>query len=218
MTTVIDSIYWDSVLSHAAYGDENPPLSLTASAAAALEANALSTAFTGKFNVLDISTTSSPNYSGFAATVVQEKATNQVTIAFRGTEKSLLDWTSDAIGVTTGVAGNQIVDMYNYLARIFALPSSVVPQYSYNSQTGAVSQSGYADGLGLIPSTARVDFTGHSLGGHLAMACSRLSPIALGGYTPPAESSDAAVKALWQQDRAGTQEGQNFTSEYLAAA
>lgn len=120
MTTTIDSIYWDSVLSHAAYGDEKPPKDFTASAAVALESSALATAFTGKFNVLDISTTSSPTDTGFAAMVAKDKTTDKVTIAFRGTEKSKLDWASDAVGVTTGVAGDQIVDMYNYVARLRA--------------------------------------------------------------------------------------------------
>jgi hypothetical protein len=202
MTTAIDSIYWDSVLSHAAYGDENPPLSLTASAAAALESNALSTAFTAKYNVLDISTTSSPNYSGFAAMVAKDKTTGAYTIAFRGTEPlDGGDLAADTDILTNGVAMRQIVNMYNYvnglregaqnqyrLVETLLPPSDGTPYVTawgvtIDEISGVPSPTklcyslelvGAVTGSGLIKAGDTVNLTGHSLGGELALAASRL--------------------------------------------
>lgn len=107
-----------SVLSGVAYAD-NVNQSLSEQLASTTLSNQFSTDpnSSARYLIKDFSTSSSTNYSGFAATVVQDKVTNQVTIAFRGTQEGSDLWT-DAIGATTGVAENQIVDMYNYVSSL----------------------------------------------------------------------------------------------------
>lgn len=109
-------IFMYSVLSGAAYAD-NVNQSLSEQLASTTLSNQFSTDpnSSAKYLIKDFSTTSAPNNSGFAATVVQDKATNQVTIAFRGTEPSLSDYSTDALAIASGVAAGQIVDMYNYV-------------------------------------------------------------------------------------------------------
>lgn len=174
MTAMLDAAYWNSILSGASYGDKDDGVDLTNSAAAVLNSTALSSAFMNKYTVLDISTTSSPTDTGFAAMVAKDINTGKVTIAFRGTEPSLSDYSTDALAIASGVAAGQIVDMYNYLLRVFAADGAVVDQYVYDVGAGALRVDDTATGLGLVTTGTTVDFTGHSLGGLLALAASRL--------------------------------------------
>lgn len=136
-----------------------------------------------RFLVSDFSTTSAPNTSGFAAVVVQDRATNQVTIAFRGTEpRDGLDRSADADILVSGCARAQIVDMYNYVARLRAAVGETVAQYQFNDD-GVLEVAPSATGLGIIKPGDVLNLTGHSLGGHLAMACSRFSATTQQGQT-----------------------------------
>jgi hypothetical protein len=154
-----------------------------------------------RYYVRDSSTVSTPNSSGFAAVTILDRATGQTTIAFRGTEITSTynpDYGADLqIGVL-GTAQYQIIDMYNYLCRAFAPEGSSVSQYAFTDTTDAppagthyttstidsdestvtvyhyLKVASTTTGLGLVPNGATVDFTGHSLGGHLALAASRL--------------------------------------------
>lgn len=161
MSTSLTDAYWNCLLSDAAYSDGSVD-----SLNQEMLTNSLVVTVTDKYFIKDVSATSA---SGFAAMVVQDKTTSEFTIAFRGTEKSMPDWASDAVGVTTGVAGDQVVDMYNYLLRVFAPVGAVVDQYVYDVGAGALRVADTASGLGLVTTGTTVDFTGHSLGGHLAM-------------------------------------------------
>jgi len=156
------------------------------------------------YSFLNFSTTSSPSSSGFAAAVVRDKTTNQVTIAFRGTEPSdPLDIAADADIGLSGCARAQIVDMYNYVARLRASAGQNVVQYQLNEAGGVEVAPGFATGLGIIKPGDTVNLAGHSLGGHLAMACSRLF-----GTSMPEIDAHVLCQQLML----------NFTSEYLAAA
>jgi hypothetical protein len=126
MATSVDATYWNSILCMASYGDKIDNLNNTQSAASALGASSLISVFTNKYTVLDISTISAPTDTGFAAMVVKDNNTGKVTIAFRGTERNLSDYASDALAIACGVAAGQIVDMYNYLLRVFAPEGAVV--------------------------------------------------------------------------------------------
>jgi hypothetical protein len=134
MTISINSMYWNSILSGAAYALNKSDDELER----VLKSQELAKQFNGKYEILNISTDSAPTDTGFAAMVVKDKITGKVTIAFRGTERSLSDYASDALAITSGVAAGQIVDMYNYLLRVFAPEGAVVDQYVYDVGTGAL--------------------------------------------------------------------------------
>jgi hypothetical protein len=203
----ISDIYLYSLLSGVAYADGTIENSISSQ----LKSTNLSRQFTGdasniydantgdyRFLVADYSTTSAPNLSGFAAAVVQDRATNQVTIAFRGTEDGWIqpDYGADLQIMVLGTAQKQIVDMYNYVSRITARTGDVVNQYAFTTTStpppvgtrytevgidslgGPIYEylvvTGTVSGLGLVPNGATVNFSGHSLGGHLALAASKL--------------------------------------------
>ncbi|MDP1537816.1 MAG: putative Ig domain-containing protein [Burkholderiales bacterium] len=133
--------------------------------------------------------------TGFNATVFMN-VSGHLTLAIRGTDS--LGVTGDASDLSTGVdivgsgAGyDQIVAMVNWWTRASAPAGQLVNQFHLAevplSQVaeGAVvlrsdSESAYvldvalqqAEGYGLVASDATLDLTGHSLGGHLAMAFS----------------------------------------------
>lgn len=196
MPTSINNMYWNAMLAGYAYQDGMTNTQQLA--------NIVKSSFdsnpTGEyhdpngFDVLFLEKTSTPDAS--------TASLPSVTIAFRGTE-ALEDYASDAIGITTGVVENQIVSMYNYLLKVFASTGSTVNQYTMTDTTEAppdgirytstvihssepdvadvtvyhyLKVTSTASGLGLVPQGATVNFTGHSLGGHLAVAASRLFP------------------------------------------
>ena len=140
--------------------------------------------------------------SGFSATLFKDKTTSgNYTLAIRGTElfsNTVGDLLSaDVNGITiTGAAFKQIVDLYNYWQRLTTATTAHYTQaelvtttsvpangYIYSYQVRdmlyfvSIDHSTSTDfGLGELSSTAIVDVTGHSLGGHLAMAFARLFP------------------------------------------
>jgi trimeric autotransporter adhesin len=132
--------------------------------------------------------------SGFSATLFQSIDLPQRTVmAFRGTEpgdpiRDILD--ADLAGiVASGLAFNQIIDQYNYVQRLLAdlgepalqarlvgtsfldLDGIVIDDFRYRIVIDSVE----GVGLGQFNEVTQVQtVVGHSLGGHLAVAFTRL--------------------------------------------
>lgn len=130
----------------------------------------------------------------------------QYVLAIRGTEEPGLDLAYADGGdiVLDGLAVDQIIDLYNYtqklthagtyqaakLTRVTVPATSLPEDYAkahgllflkgYNGGDGAgvyrVDTETRTDGTDLLPAGVAVHITGHSLGGHLAAAFSRLFP------------------------------------------
>jgi len=130
---------------------------------------------------------------GFSAMVVRDNRTGEKSIVFRGTEAGLTE--IDTLGsnvqiALAGVARDQIFSMWNYFQRLIApegapvaqwvpTPASPNPAFPIASPVRPYSLvSGAATGLGVLTPGEQVDLAGHSLGGHLAIAFSRLFPVA----------------------------------------
>ncbi len=135
--------------------------------------------------------------SGFSATAFRDSSGN-LTLAIRGSETGqLADLAADADILTAGAAYSQIVAMVNWWKRVSTPAGQYVDQYRLatyapnavpqgavvirsdemgvfvleaTGQTQATGEVSVADADG------RIDVTGHSLGGHLAMAFSTLVP------------------------------------------
>lgn len=122
--------------------------------------------------------------NGFSATVFRRLNDGEITIGFRGTEgiADVTDISEDiqALVGSTGYARAQILSMANYVNRLFTPADRIVGQY-IDAPEG-IRFDRFVDGLatagnGLLPltnPTTLVNVTGHSLGGHLAMAFSQI--------------------------------------------
>lgn len=139
----------------------------------------------------------SPNDGfGFSASVFKSKRTNEITITFRGTEflpnLDPQDIASDADILTIGYARQQIISAYNYYQRLITPVGQTAQQLveeltdqpptdgrPFTTLPGTMQFLSYrvvstGEGLSQLMPTDHVTVTGHSLGGHLAVAFSRL--------------------------------------------
>ncbi|HEB96696.1 MAG TPA: hypothetical protein ENI96_09745 [Sedimenticola thiotaurini] len=152
--------------------------------------------------------------TGFSATLFQSTTDpSHYTLAIRGTS-SWRDLGEDVYGIILlGYARTQIYDLYNYFTRLITPAGEEVGQWVRvdpdTNDIPTLAEYEYrndgARGLGVLVGAdgrpdfdATIDVAGHSLGGHLALAFSRLFPTwSHGIYTfnapgiRPGEASDA---------------------------
>ncbi|HEX2827746.1 MAG TPA: calcium-binding protein, partial [Burkholderiales bacterium] len=126
-------------------------------------------AFVNRYQVIDHMPNDS---SGFSATLLFDRSTRQYTLAFRSTEYKLArdggDFERDAAGADTeikkyGFAFAQIDSMERYFSRIAGTDQSIA--------TPALSAF-----REYLASQGRINLTGYSLGGHLAIVFAALHP------------------------------------------
>ncbi len=156
---------------------------------------------------------------GFSATLFERlnetgTGTGQYTLAIRGTSGGVDIFFADAFGIgTLGYARDQTYSLYNYFIRLITPSSENVGQWVRTGNTGLVDgvivplyeyQNEAIDGLGVIVDAsgqntnfdAIVNVAGHSLGGNLALAFSRLFPQWANGvytYNAPGIAATEAV-------------------------
>ncbi|TNC96541.1 MAG: outer membrane adhesin-like protein, partial [Rhodocyclaceae bacterium] len=159
--------------------------------------DAQATAFINTWQVIDhIPDTA----SDFSATIFRNIQTGAYSLAIRGST-SLTDFAADAaLIVLDGTAVRQVVDLYNFWQRsttragLTYVAAQVVPYFSPLTPSNAIRVGGSAYGIvftnsseladvtlrtatGVIPAgLGTINIVGHSLGGHLTMAFTRLFP------------------------------------------
>ena len=140
--------------------------------------------------VLAVKRDDSPDSSGFSAAVFK-KADGQLTLAIRGSN-SYGDWVSNITQIIpAGAAYDQIVEMYNWWLQVSNPVGALVGQCTILRGLGSAPPNSVElwSGAYLVQATPvhatgelstalasdpLVDVTGHSLGGHLAMAFASL--------------------------------------------
>lgn len=122
--------------------------------------------------------------SGFSMTVFRD-ANAGIALGIRGSQDEINDWLPTNTNILINGAGyQQIVALYNTWQRLTHRLGEVITVYSVdlsNVANPVVAQS-VVNSLGtavepLISPAAAVDVSGHSLGGHLALAFAGLFPI-----------------------------------------
>ncbi len=179
--------------------------------------------------------------SGFSATLFERRdSPGNYALAIRGT-KGLVDiYSADYRNIVRmGYAREQIYSLYNYFSRLITPTTESVGQWVKTPFTEIIDgqivsryeyQADMVAGLGVIVDAtgratnfdARVEVAGHSLGGHLALAFSRLFPNWTDGvslYNTPGIESSATVDAFFQSFGSGGGYPQNLaqmTSNIIA--
>ncbi|MBE2262906.1 MAG: hypothetical protein IAE92_09190 [Burkholderiaceae bacterium] len=118
--------------------------------------------------------------SGFDATVWKNNVTGKLTVSMQGTT-GLQDFLTDVNLAVFASGHRQLVDMVNWWLRISTPTDQSVVQIKTKVAGGAVGDffelAAPAQGTGLIPAADLVngiEVNGHSLGGYLATAFTRL--------------------------------------------
>lgn len=121
--------------------------------------------------------------SSLSLTVFRDRATNALTLAIRGTVFTEFgDLSADGQLAVHGAAVSQIVALWNWWARVTGPENTLVAQYRMTSlEDGAIGRDADATASGslrpvLATAGGAIAVTGHSLGGHLAMAFQALFP------------------------------------------
>lgn len=124
--------------------------------------------------------------TGLSATVFRDKATGKLSLAIRGTELAdTRDLNTDAWMIASGVAYDQLVSLYNWWKRETTAAGVQVQQFQLVSSSSNPQAVKLGDTLWLEPAATAsgtskllgasgLEVSGHSLGGHLAMAFSTL--------------------------------------------
>ncbi|MDP2199091.1 MAG: hypothetical protein Q8K01_10945 [Sulfurimicrobium sp.] len=196
MTTTIAKYFENAELSLAAYAANLLPSMSLLDYVTALKGAGMSQSqadnFASDYAIVDQYTNAS---TGFSATVF--KKGTQTYFSIRGTEiTSLLDLVADADLALSGAAARQIVDLYNYYRRLSAPKGQLVAQLEWTGNDYVLTTSGGAKGILDTPLSGPISVTGHSLGGHLAMAFGRLFPSDTAGiltYNAPGFSDSIAA-------------------------
>lgn len=159
---MIEEIYTEALLAAAAYADWSASSSDAEIKAELMEKRGFTEAQYAWFrdNYSVVAYTEEPN--GFSATIFENTATGELTVAFRGSD-DLLDWLTTNLGVLAGKPS--ILDAINDLFG------------QENSIEDFLIQAGLDVGGAL---TQPVNFTGHSLGGFLTTMASYMYSTTMG--------------------------------------
>lgn len=142
-----------------------------------------------------------PTYTdatGLAVNVFRNNATGEVILAVRGTEGLIdRDFLEDIQLGIGGIARNQLVSLYNYVQRLLTFEGWSAPQVMdvppYSGESG-IRPTTPVVGFGYLAGITGLTVTGHSLGGHLAAAMSRLFPsLVTDAYTYNAPGFNLAI-------------------------
>ena len=183
----IEDIFQQAQLAEAAYADfSNPTVSEYQALINGNFSSAQAADFVAHWKVVD----HVPDLeSGFSATIFEQldesgTGTGHFNLAIRGS-RQLIDFAADSALISNqGVAVAQLVDLYNfwqraqtpagnsYVAAVLASGDSV--NYVDSSQLSDVEMRTGSGTFTVAP--VSINVSGHSLGGHLAMAFTRLFP------------------------------------------
>ncbi|GBU15303.1 hypothetical protein AwPolaro_06810 [Polaromonas sp.] len=148
--------------------------------------------------------------SGFDATVWKDNATGKLTVSMRGSEGRQDFWTNYKLTLLTN-AGQQIIDMANWWLKITTPEGQQARQIGHTviALSGLVSAGSSVPGTGLVNAAdiaLGIDVNGHSLGGYLATAFTRLfgiqanvshtSTFNSAGFTPRSEEAFTNLQNL----------------------
>ena len=148
--------------------------------------------------------------SGFDATVWRENASGKLYVSMQGT-KGASDFLTDVKLTFGGNAGLQIIDMANWWLRITTPVGQMARQIGteVDPVSGFVSAKSDVPGTGLVSAAdlaKGVEVNGHSLGGYLATAFTRLfgsqahvthtNTFNSAGFAPGSESAFANLQNL----------------------
>lgn len=184
MTTIQDA-YWNAFFADATYALEDNFTDVSGgdlvNLLTARMTNPVATYIANNFSMVTHIETDDTSGSGFDATVWR-RADGKLYVSMKGTE-GLQDFLSDRELTFSGAAGHQIRDMINWWLRITTPEDEMAQEIVFEVDSDGVILPNYvittssSPGLGLISAAdlaAGVEVNGHSLGGHLATAFTRL--------------------------------------------
>ncbi|NRB22306.1 hypothetical protein [Shewanella sp.] len=163
-----------------------------------------------KLDLDSIINTSEIAGTGFDASVWTEKASGKTYVALRGTDFNIQDLLTDSDLALTGGAQDQIASMVNWwLASTTPIGEQALQiKYQVTTTTNFVNwvEAPSIEGTGTLAGIMDISVTGHSLGGHLASAFTRLfggqwniehtSTFNSAGFTASSEAIFNQIEAL----------------------
>ncbi len=186
MTNQITSYFENSQLSLAAYAQLYSGIGGEEYEGALRNAgmsDAQATRFAAEYSIV------APTYTdatGLAVNVFRNNETGKIVLAIRGTEGLIdRDFLEDILLGVGGIARTQLISLYNYVQLLITpngqpalqvedVPPDIDPITGYVNDPGGIRETDSVAGLGHLAGASGLTVTGHSLGGHLAAAMSRL--------------------------------------------